>query len=72
MGRSSLLLAHWVPVVAVNDGKPYAALIPQYTLGLTIINDWSGFGQRTTVSGSVLLDNVQVDLKYIVPIHQPF
>lgn len=66
------LLAHWVPVVAVNDGKPYAALVPQHTPGLTIINDWSGFGQRTTVSGSVLLDNVKVDLKYIVPIHQAF
>ena len=49
------LLAHWVPVVAVSDGKPYAALVPQHTPGLTIINDWSGFGQRTTVSGSVLL-----------------
>ncbi len=66
------LLAHWVPVVAVSNGKPYAALVPQHTPGLTIINDWSGFGQRTTVSGSVLLENVQVDLKYIVPIHQAF
>ncbi|WP_180078420.1 SfnB family sulfur acquisition oxidoreductase [Acinetobacter sp. YH12251] len=66
------LLAHWIPVVAVNDGKPYAALVPQHTPGLTIINDWSGFGQRTTVSGSVLLDNVKVDLNHIVPIHQAF
>ncbi|WP_180084319.1 SfnB family sulfur acquisition oxidoreductase [Acinetobacter sp. YH12145] len=66
------LLAHWIPVVAVNDGKPYAALVPQHTPGLTIINDWSGFGQRTTVSGSVLLDNVKVDLNHIVSIHQAF
>lgn len=66
------LLAHWVPVVAVNDGKPYAALVPQHTPGLNIINDWSGFGQRTTVSGTVHLDNVKVDLKYIMPIYQAF
>ena len=67
------LLAHWIPVVAVtDDGLAYAALVPQHTPGLTIINDWSGFGQRTTVSGSVLLDNVKVDLKYIVPIYQAF
>lgn len=66
------LLAHWIPVVAVNDGKPYAALVPQHTQGLNIINDWSGFGQRTTVSGTVNLDNVKVDLKYIVPIYQAF
>lgn len=66
------LLAHWIPVVAVHDGKPYAALVPQHSEGLNIINDWSGFGQRTTASGTVLLDNVRVDLKYIVPIHQAF
>ena len=67
------LLAHWIPLVAVSEeGKPFAALVPQHTPGLTIVNDWSGFGQRTTVSGSVHLNNVQVDLKYIVPIHQAF
>lgn len=67
------LLAHWIPVVAVSEeGKPFAALVPQHTPGLTIVNDWSGFGQRTTVSGSVQLENVQVDLKYIVPIYQAF
>lgn len=67
------LLAHWIPVVAINhEGKPFAALIPQHSEGLTIHNDWSGFGQRTTVSGSVNLDHVNVDLKYVVPIYQAF
>lgn len=66
------LLAHWIPVVAVNEGKPYAALVPQHTEGLEIINDWSGFGQRTTASGTVKLDNVRVDLRHIIPIHQAF
>lgn len=67
------LLAHWIPVVAVDDeGKPYAALLPQHTAGLTIINDWSGFGQRTTASGSVLLDNVKTDLNYVIPIYKAF
>ncbi|WP_151715466.1 SfnB family sulfur acquisition oxidoreductase [Acinetobacter sp. TUM15071] len=67
------LLAHWIPVVAVSDdGKVFAALVPQHTPGLTIVNDWSSFGQRTTASGSVQLDHVRVDLKYVVPIHQAF
>lgn len=67
------LLAHRVPVVAVDEqGRPFAALVPQLSPGLKIINDWSGFGQRTTVSGSVLLDNVRVEAKYIVPIHKAF
>jgi len=67
------LLAHWIPVVAVSDdGKVFAALVPQHTPGLTIVNDWSSFGQRTTASGSVQLDHVRVDLKYVVPIHLAF
>jgi SfnB family sulfur acquisition oxidoreductase len=67
------LLAHWVPTVAIDhDGRPFAALIPQHTPGLNITNDWSGFGQRTTASGSVKLDQVKVDLKYVVPIYKAF
>jgi hypothetical protein len=26
-----------------------------------VINDWNGFGQRTTASGTVKLNNVEVD-----------
>ncbi|WOE31750.1 SfnB family sulfur acquisition oxidoreductase [Acinetobacter sp. SAAs470] len=66
------LLAHWIPVVAVNNGQAYAALVPQHSPGLNIINDWSGFGQRTTVSGSVQLEHVRVDLNHIIPIYQAF
>lgn len=66
------LLAHWIPVVAVYNEQAYAAIIPQHSEGLTIINDWSGFGQRTTASGTVILENVRVDLEHLIPIHQAF
>ncbi|WP_122902291.1 SfnB family sulfur acquisition oxidoreductase [Acinetobacter sp. B51(2017)] len=66
------LFAHWIPVVAVHEGQAYAAIIPQHSEGLTIINDWSGFGQRTTASGTVILEHVYVDLKHLIPIHQAF
>lgn len=67
------LLAHWIPTVAVDDaGLAYAALIPRETVGLTIINDWSGFGQRTTASGSVELNQVEVREEYVVPIYKAF
>ena len=67
------LLAHWVPTVAVNaEGQPHVALIPRDTLGLNIINDWSGFGQRTTASGTVELNNVAVREEYIIPIYKAF
>ncbi|MFK3798441.1 SfnB family sulfur acquisition oxidoreductase [Pseudomonas sp. NPDC088444] len=55
------LFAHWVAVKAINDdGKQVLVFVPRGTPGLHIIDDWSGFGQRTTASGSVLLDNVRV------------
>jgi SfnB family sulfur acquisition oxidoreductase len=66
------LLAHWIPVVAVYNEQAYAAIIPQHSEGLTIINDWSGFGQRTTASGTVILENVRVDLEHLIPIHKAF
>lgn len=67
------LLAHWIPVIAIDsEGKPFAALVPQHSEGLTITNDWSGFGQRNTVSGSVTLNQVRVNLDYIIPTHLAF
>ena len=55
------LFAHWVAVKAINDeGKQVLVFVARGTPGLQIIDDWSGFGQRTTASGSVVLDNVRV------------
>ena len=67
------LLAHWIPIVAINeDGLPVAAIVRQGTQGVDITNDWSAFGQRTTVSGSVKLNKVVVNEANVVPIHQAF
>jgi alkylation response protein AidB-like acyl-CoA dehydrogenase len=32
-----------------------------------VIDDWSAFGQRTTLSGTVILENVQVPKTHLVP-----
>jgi SfnB family sulfur acquisition oxidoreductase len=61
------LFAHWVAVKAINDdGKQVLVFVPRGTPGLYIIDDWSGFGQRTTASGSVLLENVRVSGERVV------
>ena len=42
------LFAHWIAVKALNeDGKQVLAFVRRGTPGLRIIDDWSGFGQRT-------------------------
>lgn len=67
------LLAHWIPIVTVNDaGLPHLALVPRDTKGITVINDWSSFGQRTTASGTVIIEHVQVPTDRVVPIFQAF
>jgi SfnB family sulfur acquisition oxidoreductase len=61
------LFAHWVAVKAINDdGKQVLVFVPRGTPGLHIIDDWSGFGQRTTASGSVLLENVRVSADLVI------
>ena len=61
------LFAHWVAVKALNDdGKQVLAFVRRGTPGLRIVDDWSGFGQRTTASGTILLNNVRVDAELVV------
>src|SRR3984957_15067545 len=58
---TGVLFAHWVAVVANDeDNVSTIAFVPRETEGITIVDDWSGFGQRTTGSGTTLLDNVAV------------
>ena len=48
---SGALLAHLVPIVALDDeGRAWYAIADRGAPGLTVIDDWSSFGQRTTLS----------------------
>jgi SfnB family sulfur acquisition oxidoreductase len=65
------LFAHWVPTKLLDEqGRLIAAIIERDSPGLTVIDDWSGFGQRTTASGSVVFNNVLVDPEAILPLWQ--
>ncbi|MCK3780545.1 SfnB family sulfur acquisition oxidoreductase [Ensifer sesbaniae] len=65
---SGALLAHLVPIVALDDeGRAWYAIAERDAPGLTVVDDWSSFGQRTTLSGTVILDNVKVPKSHLVP-----
>ncbi|TBL41345.1 SfnB family sulfur acquisition oxidoreductase [Hafnia alvei] len=67
------IYAQRIPVLALGeDGNEVLIFLPRETEGLTIIDDWSGFGQRTTGSGTVLLNNCEVDIDDVVPFHTAF
>ncbi len=67
------LFAHYVPVVASDpNGNAQLAIVPSDTPGLTVIDNWSSFGQRTTASGTVVIENVYVDAANVISAHVAF
>ncbi|BCQ29621.1 SfnB family sulfur acquisition oxidoreductase (plasmid) [Caballeronia sp. NK8] len=61
------LFADWIPVAARDDdGLTVTAFVARHARGVEVIDDWSGFGQRTTASGQVRLDHVELDALQIV------
>ncbi|MCI1000369.1 MULTISPECIES: SfnB family sulfur acquisition oxidoreductase [Ochrobactrum] len=65
---SGALLAHLVPIVALDEqGRAWYAIAERDAPGLNVIDDWSSFGQRTTLSGTVILNDVKVPKTHLVP-----
>jgi len=53
--------ADWIAVFALGDeGLPLVAYVPRDAAGLTVDQDWTAFGQRSTLSGTTVLDDVIV------------
>ena len=65
---SGALLAHLVPIAATDEhDRTVLAIAERHAPGLTIIDDWSSFGQRTTASGTVTIEDVFVPASHVVP-----
>jgi len=65
------LFAHRVPVRALDDdGRAVQVWVPRDAPGLTVVDDWSAFGQRTTASGTVTFEDVPVDEHDVLPLWQ--
>ncbi|MCC3371475.1 SfnB family sulfur acquisition oxidoreductase [Cohnella sp. REN36] len=62
------LYAHWIPVTALDEeGRRMTAFVPRHAPGVTVLDDWSGIGQRTTASGGVVLRDVRVPERHVLP-----
>ena len=67
------LYAQRIPTSVVDDhGVQHLAFVRSDSEGLHVIDDWSGFGQRTTGSGSVVFDNVFVAADDVIPFQTAF
>lgn len=60
------LYAHWVAAVAL-DGDDFVSLaVPTDAPGVTVEDDWDGFGQRLTGSGTTRFKAVKVPDQHII------
>ena len=67
------LFAHWIPTLAVDEaGRGWLAFVPRHSAGVSVTDDWDGFGQRVTGSGSVRFVDVAVAAEWVVPFQDSF
>ncbi|CAN7384365.1 SfnB family sulfur acquisition oxidoreductase [Aquipseudomonas alcaligenes] len=67
------LYAQRVPTLAIGeDGHQHFAFVERDAPGLEIVDDWSGFGQRTTGSGTAIFDDVPVAAEDVVSFQAAF
>ncbi|MDH2662186.1 SfnB family sulfur acquisition oxidoreductase [Acinetobacter baumannii] len=67
------LFAHRIPTLVLDDaGREYLAFVKSGSQGLKLVDDWCGFGQKTTGSGTVKFDQVFVDADDVIPFDTAF
>ena len=67
------LYADWLDVIGRgDDGQLLTALVRRDDPGVVLIDDWPGFGQRTTASGSARYDQVTAEPGDVFPATERF
>ncbi|MET0529258.1 MAG: monooxygenase [Microvirga sp.] len=62
------IFADWIDVSATRIDSEYVSMIaPRHHRGVDIADDWDGFGQRLTGSGTAVFTNVPVEDHAITP-----
>jgi len=63
------IFAHWIPTRAVDEqGRAVQAWAAYDSPGVTVVDDWDSFGQRTTASGSVVFEDAPIDPELVFPV----
>jgi len=62
------LYADWINTTADNEaGEPVYITVPRSAAGVAVVDDWDGFGQALTASGTAHFADVAVDPAWINP-----
>lgn len=72
--QQEVFFADWIDLFAydeVNDRHVIAAIYRHET-GVSVIDDWDGFGQKTTGSGTLKVHQVHLPASHLIPFDQRF
>lgn len=68
------IFADWVDLFAYDEttDQHVIAAISRHASGVQVSDDWDGFGQKTTGSGTLTLSDVAIERDHILPFEQRF
>lgn len=61
------LFADWINVLVPHEGGFVEVVVARTDPGVSIVNDWNGFGQRMTASGTATFEAVPVREDFVLP-----
>ncbi|HEX8047215.1 monooxygenase [Rhizobium sp.] len=62
------LFADWINLGGNDEnGEPIGALVPRQAQGVDVVDDWDGFGQSLTASGTALFSDVVIKAELVTP-----
>ena len=65
------IYADWVAAVAMHDKDFFSVVVAVDAPGVTRVDDWDGFGQRLSGSGTTRFDNVAVPAEHVLRRFKP-
>ena len=65
------IFADWIPFIGYDDQQRQLMFFVDATAqGVSILDDWTGMGQRTTASGTTIFSNVFVPDEHVFPYYK--
>lgn len=65
------LYADWINVLVVQEGGVVEVVVPRNDPGVSVVDDWNGFGQRFTTSGTTTFTAVPVREDFVLTHDDP-
>ena len=67
------LFADWINIAAQHENsEPVGVVVSRHAAGVEVLDDWNGFGQATTASGTAIFTDAPVEPDQIVPVTERF